>query len=376
MRVALVSTGLGRILRGFESFTEALFKALRCSAPDIDVTLFKGGGKRSDRCVVLPNFHRNDVPSRWLGYEKGNHLEKRSFALALYPILRRGHYDIVHYNELTMGSALYHLRRLFGGKYKLLYCNGAPSPPIHYYRRCDFAQILTKPMFDEARCFGMIGDRLFLIPYGVDVKVFSTDARLRRTETRYKLGIPENAKVVLTVAALKREHKRIDYIIKEVSALDDSVWLLAAGQRTDETPLLEKEAHYLLGRRWKFVSWPHKHMNLLYGAADIFALASLIEAFGLVTIEAMASGLPAVIHESPANLWIGNGTSARFIDMGANGELRRVLKELLYCKNSESSTNEVIRRFSWQALIPQYLDMYQQVAKTGPNVSEKVQSLL
>jgi glycosyltransferase involved in cell wall biosynthesis len=128
MKIALVSTGLGRVLRGFESFTESLFQALRKDTPDIHVTLFQGGGRSGDHRVVVPNFHRYSAPARWLGYAKGNLLEKRSFALALYPILRWGHYDIVHYNELTMGSALYHLRRLFGGKYKLLYCNGAPSP--------------------------------------------------------------------------------------------------------------------------------------------------------------------------------------------------------------------------------------------------------
>ena len=371
MRVALVSTGLGRILRGFESFTESLFQAMRKDAPGVDVTLFQGGGESGNHRVVVPNFHRYGAPARLFEYEKGNLLEKRCFALTLYPLLRWGGYDIVHYNELVMGSALYHLRRLFGGKYKLLYCNGAPSPPIHYYRRCDFAQILTKPMYEEACSFGISEARMFLIPYGVDVKAFSADARLHRKETRYKLGIPENAKVVLTAAALKREHKRIDYLVKEVSALDDGVWLLAAGQRTDETPLLEKEAQNLLGRRWKFVSWPYKHMNLLYGAADIFALASLTEAFGIVTIEAMASGLPVVIHKSPANLWIGSGTSARFINMSTKGDLTRVLKELLYSDNPKISTNEVIRRFSWQALIPQYLDMYKRVAKTNLKLVKK-----
>ncbi len=42
MRVALISTGLGRVLRGFESFTSSLFSALRSQAPDLDVLLFQG----------------------------------------------------------------------------------------------------------------------------------------------------------------------------------------------------------------------------------------------------------------------------------------------------------------------------------------------
>ena len=105
MRIALVSTGLGRMRRGFESFTESLFNALRMEHEDIDVTLFQGGGKSGERRVVVPNFHRADFPARQLSALNANHLEKRSFAFALYPRLRLGQYDIVHYNELTMGSA-------------------------------------------------------------------------------------------------------------------------------------------------------------------------------------------------------------------------------------------------------------------------------
>ncbi len=90
------------------------------------------------------------MPARWLGYEKGNLLEKRSFALAVYPLLRKGGFEIVHYNELTMGSTLFHLRRLFGGTYKLLYCNGAPSPPFitttgATLHRCCTDPCMTRP---------------------------------------------------------------------------------------------------------------------------------------------------------------------------------------------------------------------------------------
>jgi hypothetical protein len=126
MKVALVSTGLGRVLRGFESFTESLFYALQQYAPKIDVILFKGGGESGERRVVLPNFHQADFPARLFDPLTASHWETRSFALALYPRLRLGGYEVVHYNELSMGSALFHLRRLCGGKFKLLYCNGAP----------------------------------------------------------------------------------------------------------------------------------------------------------------------------------------------------------------------------------------------------------
>ena len=367
MRLALISTGLGRVLRGFESFTESLFTALRRYAPEVDVTLFQGGGTPEKSRRVVPNFHRHDAPARWLGYEKGNLLEKRSFALALYPLLRREDFDIIHYNELTMGSALYHLRRVLGGKYKLLYCNGAPSPPIHYHHRCDLAQVLTGPAYTEAKEFGISDNRLFLLPYGIDGNIFNPGNRAYRQQMRKEIGIPENATVVLTVAALNKCHKRINYLIKEISHLDDSIWLLAAGQRTDETNALEREADYCLPGRWRFVTWPSQRIHRLYGAADIFVLGSLTEGFGIVTVEAMLSGLPVVVHKNDVNGWIANGSPVQLIDMSVEGQLTGAVRIILSNGVGNSSRNIAKESFCWEKLIPQYVQMYRSLLDSSRN---------
>jgi 1,2-diacylglycerol 3-alpha-glucosyltransferase len=362
MRVALISTGLGRVLRGFESFTSSLFSALRTQAPDLDVVLFQGGGQPGERRVVVPNCHRYDAPARWFGYEKGNLLEKRTFALALYPLLRRGGFDIVHYNEIVMGSALFHLRRLLGGHYKLLYCNGSIALPVHYAHRCDFAQMLTLPAREESVRLGMNPDRLFLLPYGLNPQRFSPESRRFRMETRRKLRIPKNANVVLTVAALNRGDKRLDYLIKEVAALDESFWLLAAGQRTADTQSLEEQAEHMIPGRWRFVSWPQEDVPLLYGASDLFVLASLAEGFGLVTVEAMLSGLPAIIHNGPIFQWIAESSRVQTVDMSLDGALRAAIPKALSGIDRVNSREIAKERFSWDSLVPDYLRMYQAVA--------------
>ena len=362
MKIALVSTGLGRVLRGFESFTESLFQNLNSQNSGLDVTLFQGGGKSDGRTVVIPNLYR-ELTKRRLGEYKAGLLEKRSFALGLYPLLRKGKFDIVHYNELCMGSALFHLRRVFGGSFKLLYCNGAPSPPLHYHHRCDFAQMLTAPMYEEALSYGIEPTRLFLIPYGVDSHRFSPAIRSLRMETRKQLDIPPEAIVVLTVAALSRSHKRIDHVMQELSAMPEVPWFLAAGQRTEETDSLELEADRLLPSRWKFVSWPHAQVHRLFGAADVFVLGSLTEGLPISSIEAMLSGLPLVLHDAPLFRWAAEGATVWHVNMSEPGELRRAVRQALNAY--EPKLEEPLKRFSWDSLIPDYLRMYDHVAQAN-----------
>ncbi len=370
MRIALVSTKLGRVLRGFEAFTDSLFMVLRQYAPEIGVTLFQGGGKKSAGKVIVPSFHCNDFLKKRLGPSKATLLEMRSFGLSLYSLLRYGGYDIVHYSEQTMGSALFHLRRYFGGDFKLLYSHGTPTPPIHYHNRCDFAQMLTKKMYVEATAFGMSPERLFLLHYGIDVKKFSPDSKLYRMKVREELKIPKDACLILVVSAIERETKRIDYILKEISIVDKRVWLLVAGQRTDKTASLEEEAEKLIPGRWRFVSWPQAKMPLLYGASDIFVHGAVDETFGLAVLEAMASGLPVILHDCPVFREITEGIPAFLVDMMKPGELTRAVDNLLLSIDMDfngrgiiARTN-IVDRFSWERLLPGYLEMYKKVAKS------------
>jgi 1,2-diacylglycerol 3-alpha-glucosyltransferase len=365
MKIALACSGVGRELRGFEAFTESLYGALRRYDLHIDVTLFQGAGLKNKHRVTVSSLGRYDFPARIFGSQKAYMLETRSFGVTLYPLLRSGRYDVVHYNDLLTGSVLFHLRRNFGGRFRLLYCNGAPSPPVHYHHRCDAAQLLTGPHYEEAATFGIGEERLFLIPYGVDAERFSPGVSHSRMRIRRELGIPENAKVILTVAALKREHKRIDYILREIAQLNDFTWLVAAGQETEETDSLREEGERYLPGRWRFLGWPRERMHLLYGAADAFSLGSLTEGFGLVIVEAMLSGLPVLVHDAPVFRWIAGHSDVRCINMSKQGALAMALAEILTNGSCPNSRGEALERFSWEHLVSQYLKMYQQVAEAA-----------
>lgn len=51
--------------------------------------------------------------------------------------------------------------------------------------------------------------------------------------------------------------------------------------------------------RITFTKMPHDELPQAYAAADVFALGSLFETFGIVYIEALAMGLPVFCTEHP-----------------------------------------------------------------------------
>jgi 1,2-diacylglycerol 3-alpha-glucosyltransferase len=62
IKVFLICSGLGRIDRGFKSFTQECFDAL-FGEPGLEVTLFKGGGIADASQVALRNLpaHHGEI---------------------------------------------------------------------------------------------------------------------------------------------------------------------------------------------------------------------------------------------------------------------------------------------------------------------------
>ena len=59
-KVFIACSGLGRIKRGFEKFAGNCFEQVH-SHPQLDVTLFKGGGEPAPRNVPLVNLSMHDL---------------------------------------------------------------------------------------------------------------------------------------------------------------------------------------------------------------------------------------------------------------------------------------------------------------------------
>ncbi len=127
-----------------------------------------------------------------------------------------------------------------------------------------------------------------VIQNGVNVGFF--DIPLSKEEAREKLGLGE--KVVLYVGRLE-PRKGVSTLINAMKHVDGT--LLIAGQGS-MLPLLRERAKLLgISDRVRFLGKvEYSRLPIYYRASDVFVLPSLSEAFGIVLLEAMASGTPVI----------------------------------------------------------------------------------
>ncbi|KTE18987.1 glycosyl transferase family 1 [Sphingopyxis sp. H050] len=185
-----------------------------------------------------------------------------------------------------------------------------------------------------------------VIPNGVDLGRFHTGA-----DERERLGLPTDKPIVLMVSALIPT-KRVEDGIKALSRMDGA-HLVVAGDgplRSDA----EAMAANLLPGRYRRISLPATEMPALYRSADAFLHLSLLESFGNVFLEAWASGLPIVGHDTERLRWILADNSAFLCDTEDEGALGRSLTGAVAAGRQRNGVAHGIDRFAWPNVAMQY----------------------
>lgn len=135
-----------------------------------------------------------------------------------------------------------------------------------------------------------------IIPNAVDSETFRPD--IDGAPVRERLGIPPERPVALLVARIV-PHKGIEHFIQAARFVPYAEFLVV-GDGPQLEALKRLAASIGVQDRVRFLGHV-RDLPEVYAACDVFVLPSVsrLEAFGIVTLEAMATGKPVVITDIP-----------------------------------------------------------------------------
>jgi glycosyltransferase involved in cell wall biosynthesis len=222
-----------------------------------------------------------------------------SAAIRLRGILKREHYDIVHFHTsrahsmapLTHGFAvaLFVTRRMDYRPNRLF-------APYLFNRAVDCVVAISSGVADSLAAAGVDRSSVTVVPSGVDCERFRPPSADERARARARFEISHGEIAIAAVGALEAR-KGHRYLIEAIAALADSgvaLKCLIAGDGSIRADLEREITALGCAPRVAMLGQIEDPRELLW-AADVFAMPSLKEGLGVAALEAMACGVPAIV---------------------------------------------------------------------------------
>lgn len=220
----------------------------------------------------------------------------------------------------------------------------------------------------------LLSEKVVAVPTGVDLE------RFRPAEDpaplREELGIPLKAKVVITVAVLRRPkgHHVILEAAKRILAKEPEALFLFVGDGPQQRNLERAIAQLGLGDHVGLLGLRDDVPRIL-ASADLYVTAAFHEALGQATIEAMAAGLPVVgTRVGGVPELVLNGETGLLVPPGDADALASAILELLADPErakamGQRGRDHVVERFSLEKMVGSMEALYLSLGKGQEGVA-------
>lgn len=310
----------------------------------------------------------------------------------------RVEYDIIHSHYWLSGQVGWLMRDLWRiplvhtahtlAAVKNSYRDDADTPESEARRICeqqlvDNADVLAvntqEELNDLVRHYDADAEKISVVSPGADVELY-TPGNDRATErSRRELGVPLHAKLVVFVGRMQ-PFKGPQVLIRAVAELftrdpdrDLRVLICGGPSGLNATPETYRNLAAELGveKRIRFIDpRPPSELVSIYRAADIVAVPSYNESFGLVAMEAQASGTPVVAARvGGLPIAVAEGETGLLVDGHDPVAWADALATLLDDDTTRirmgEDAVEHARAFSWSATAAQLSSLYNEAVATA-----------
>ncbi|HEX6460873.1 MAG TPA: glycosyltransferase family 4 protein [Thermoleophilaceae bacterium] len=393
LRILLISWEYPPIVEGgLARHVRKLSEQLVSGGVEVHV-LTRGGGRlpaEEDRHGVI--VHRVREPSypkdvnefvRWV-----DDMNRDMRALGA-ELCERFDFDLVHSHDWLVAGAAEPLARELGCPWLVTvhateygrhqgWVNKHPQSHIHAVERHMVRaadRVITCSHYMRghvASIFGVRPSKISVVPNGIDPHDLEyVEADLPALRAKYA---KPDERLVLLVGRLVYEkgfHVALDALAKVIRRFGD-VRFVVAGTGTAEAELKSQARRLRLMKHGTFLGWVGDDMlHSLYRVADLCIVPSIYEPFGLVALEAMASGCLCIVADTgglrevvPGDGRVGRRFRSR--DAASLGSiLEDVLSEDAARERLVAEAREHILQFDWAAVARETRSIYAELAESS-----------
>jgi 1,2-diacylglycerol 3-alpha-glucosyltransferase len=229
--------------------------------------------------------------------------------------------------------------------------------------------IVTTPTKTAARLLQQIGLQKDALPISCGIDRIRFCPSVDGATLKGKFNIPEGKNILLYVGRLDKE-KNIDLILRGFCRVAHTVGLhcVIAGRGAEENRLKTLVRGLGLNERVTFTGFvSDKDLPGLYAMADCFIIAGTAELQSIVTMEAMASGLPVIgVRAMALPELVQPGINGCLFDPGDETGvadcIRAVFSDSSLRKRMRAGSLAVIERHDIQETINQFETIYRRLA--------------
>ena len=371
MNVYVLQTALHMARRGVD--VEIFTRATSSAEPPV-VSVAPGVLVRNVVAGPFEGLDKYDLPTQLCAFTAG--------VLRAEANHEPGYYDVVHSHYWLSGQVgwlardrwavpLVHTAHTLAAVKNAALAEGdAPEPPLRAVGEqqvVDEADRLIVNTEDEARQLVSLHNadrqRIDIVNPGVDLETFSPGDRLR---ARTALGLSATERIVAFVGRIQ-PLKAPDVLLRAAALLPSGTRVLIVGGPSGSglaapDTLVRLAAELGIADRVSFLP-PQSRDQLVnvYRAADLLAVPSYSESFGLVAIEAQACGTPVVAAAvGGLPVAVADGRSGTLVAGHQPDQWARAITDLL-AADPETLRRAAIahaRQFSWDHTVDQLLGSY------------------